>query len=445
MKWTTMMVAGGLVLSAAALAGARPVSRDVACRVELDREILPADGPQRAIVKVTLDAPEAPGEGVRPPVNLAIVLDRSGSMSGGKLEKAKEAAIEALRRLGPEDRFSLVIYDDRVETIVPAQSARNTEWIESRIRQIRTGGNTALFAGVSQGAAEVRRALEGRYVHRLILLSDGLANVGPSSPDDLARLGRSLIKEGISVTTVGVGTDYNEDLMTRLAEASDGNTYFVEDYRDLPRIFAAELGDVLSVVARSVTIEIRCLNGVRPVRIIGRDGRITRDGAEIYLNQLYGGQQKYALIEVEVPAGTEDRAIEVASADCRYRNALTDRDEKSGSKVTVRFSRSREEVVHSANVAVQEEIIRNEIAAAKDQAIEKWDAGKKDEAIRDLRQRSDELQQLGATYNVSPAAMAETKELEESAGDLDAKGMSKSTRKSFRAESYQIRYQQATE
>ena len=140
--------------------------------------------------------------------------------------------------------FSVIVYDHHVKTIVPAQSARNVEWIESRIRGIGPGGNTALFGGVSQGASEVRKNLSNRYVHRIILLSDGLANVGPSSPEDLGRLGAALIKEGISVTTIGVGTDYNEDLMARLSQNSDGNTYFVESGRDLPRIFAAELGDV---------------------------------------------------------------------------------------------------------------------------------------------------------------------------------------------------------
>ena len=446
MKSKIMLWAAGLALAAASVAGAaRTEPRDVLCRIELDRGVLPADAPQRAVVKVTLDAPVLERDGDRPPVNLAIVLDRSGSMSGEKIEKAKEAAIEALRRLGPRDVFSLVIYDDRVETVIPAQEARNAEWMESRIRAIQPGGNTALFAGVSQGAAEVRRNLEGRYVHRIILLSDGLANVGPSSPDDLGRLGASLLKESISVTTVGVGTDYNEDLMTRLSQNSDGNTYFVENSRDLPRIFAAELGDVLSVVARSVVLKIRCLNGVRPVRIIGRDGRVTRDGVEIQLNQLYGGQQKYALVEVEVPAGAEDQVLEIASADCRYRSALTDRDRTSSSRVEARFSRREDDVRRSANVTVQEEYIRNEIAVAKDKAVEQWDAGERQQAVEDLRKKSEELKELGATYDVSVQVITEAEDLSGAASKLDAEGMSPSDRKEYRTDSYQTRNQQMSE
>ncbi|MCF7854271.1 MAG: VWA domain-containing protein, partial [Candidatus Pacebacteria bacterium] len=135
------------------------LAKDVVCRVELDRDILPANQKETAVIKVTLDAPRPPAESERPPVNLSLVLDRSGSMSGSKLEKAKEAALEALRRLSAQDMFSVVIYDHNVETIVPAQNARYTEGIERRIRDIQSGGNTALFGGVSQGAAEVRKNL----------------------------------------------------------------------------------------------------------------------------------------------------------------------------------------------------------------------------------------------------------------------------------------------
>ena len=356
----------------------------VHCNAELDRGVLPAGMTQTAIVKITLDAPEAPRSWERPPVNLTIVLDRSGSMSGQKIQRAREAAIEALRRLDDRDIFSMVIYDDRVETLVPAQSVRNMEWIEGRIRSITPGGNTALFAGVSQGAAEIRKCKDRRFVHRVLLLSDGLANVGPSNPGDLARLGTALRKENISVTTIGVGTDYNEDLMTQLAMNSDGNTYFVESSRDLPRIFAAELGDVLSIVAKKVELEIECEDGVRPLRIVGRDGRVSANKVEIEINQLYGGQQKYVLVEVEVPAGTVNETKQVVRANCEYENALTQNRHTSVGSATARFSHSQEEVTSSVNREVQEDLVENEAAIVKDQAVQLWDEGKRGEAIRVL-------------------------------------------------------------
>lgn len=266
-------------------------------RVELDRGVLPADQQQTAAVKISLVADAPPEKITRPPVNLCIVMDRSGSMQGNKIEQARKAALEALSRLGPQDIFSLVIYDSKVETLIPAGRMQDQARARELIRGIRPGGNTALFGGVSRGAAELRKALGDHaqgMVHRMILLSDGLANVGPATPEDLGRLGVSLQKEGISVTTIGVGTDYNEDLMTRLAQRSDGNTYFVENENDLARIFGQELGDVLNVVARNIRIQIICPENVKPLRSIGREATIRGQKVELNLNQLYGNQERFS-------------------------------------------------------------------------------------------------------------------------------------------------------
>jgi len=442
--YPTLLLAGLFAACVAAPAARAARSADgVTCRVELDRGVLPAGQSLTTIVKVTLDAPAPPEKIDRPPVNLALVLDRSGSMTGTKIQKAREAAIEAVRRLGPQDRFSLVIYNHQVETLIPAQSVSNKEAIISRIREIQADGNTALFGGVSQAAAEIRRHLDGSYVHRIVLLSDGLANVGPSSPDDLGRLGTSLLKEQITVSTVGVGTDYNEDLMTRLAQRSDGNTYFVESEIDLPRIFAAELGDVLNVVARRVLLEITCPEGMRPVRILGRDGRIRGNTVELQLNQLYGGQEKYTLVEVEVPASAPDQELEIASARCRYEDAFTQQTLECADRVSARFSPRNADVVASGNKDVQQEIVRNRIALAKDEAIELWDKGEQKQAVRALRDNFQQLRAYNTANDLQPALQMEADQLADEAQVLEQQGaMSKGQRKALRAESYQQRYQQ---
>jgi len=413
----------------------------VGCDLTLDRTVLPAGQAEKTVIKVSLDVPLVPRETERPPVNLSLVLDRSGSMSGEKIEKAREAAIAALRRLGPQDIFSLVIYDHNVQTLVPPQSAANTEWIEARIRSIQPGGNTALFGAVSQGAAEVRKNLYGPYIHRVVLMSDGLANVGPSNPSDLARLGAALVKEGISVTTIGIGNDFNEDLMTQLAERSDGNHYFVESSRDLPRIFAAELGDVLSVAARRVVIEIDCPNGVTPLRILGREGQIRGNRVEIHLNQLYGGQEKYALIEVLVEPGKAGVERDLANARCSYENALSGKMEKSLSQARVRFSEHQEDVVQSANRPVVKAVVETEIATARDRALDLYNAGRKDEAVQELKQSSDKLQQKSSTLGFGDLA-EEAQSLDAEAVEFAAPAMPSARKKELRSESYKVRNQQ---
>ena len=177
-----------------------------------------ADKKQAAFVKIGLTGFKLDSKDKRAPVNVAIVLDKSGSMEGDKIAKAKDAAIAAIGRLGSDDIVSVVAYDSTVQVIVPATKLSDKESVIEQIRRIEAGGSTALFAGVSKGADELRKFLDKNRVNRVILLSDGLANVGPQSPSELGALGASLMKEGISVSTMGLGLDYNEDLMTKLAQ-----------------------------------------------------------------------------------------------------------------------------------------------------------------------------------------------------------------------------------
>jgi Ca-activated chloride channel homolog len=437
----TAALAALVCLGGAPVATAK-VDNAVSCRVELDRGVLPAGRNQTAIIKITLDAINPP-KAQRPPVNLSVVLDRSGSMSGEKLEKAKDAAIEILRRLDERDYFSLVIYDHEVETLVSAQKVSNSEWIENQIRGIQSRGNTALFGAVSQGAAEVRKHLEGSCIHRVILLSDGMANVGPSSPEDLGRLGAGLLKEGISVTTVGVGTDYNEDLMARLAQSSDGNTYFVENSKDLARIFKAELGDVLSVVAKKVIVTIECPEGVVPVNILAREGRIRNQTVELYLNQLYGGQEKYVLLEVEVPESRPGETRELATARVVYENAINLRGESAEARVFGRFSDNRKEVERSANAAVQKAFHISFNAMAEEKAISLADKGDTKNAAVELKASAEKLREAGEKY-ADKELLDKAKKMQATASEIETDGMSKRSRKDLKAESYQDTVQQSS-
>src|SRR6185436_902542 len=135
-------------------------------------------------------------------------------------------------------------------------------------------------AGVVQGAAEVAKFKEPRRLNRVVLLSDGQANVGPARPDDFAALGSALLAEGISVSTIGLGLGYNEDLMLALARAGDGNHAFASDPNDLVRIFNKEFDDVLASCAQTVSIDVDLKPGVRIVRALSRDGTINGGHAQ---------------------------------------------------------------------------------------------------------------------------------------------------------------------
>ncbi len=412
-----------------------PSPAPIALRVELDRGVLPADTAGRAIVKVAIDGCRMPRAEVRPPVNLAIVLDRSSSMNGEKIQQAKVAAIEALNHLARGDIFSLVTFDSGVETLIPATRIDgNIRALENRIRQINPRGYTALFAGVSQGASEIRKNIEdSRYAHRIILLSDGQANQGPRTPDELGRLGIALMKEGISVTTIGLGLGYDEDLMARLALKSDGNTYFAEDARDLVKIFDAELGDVLSIVARKAVVTIEFPEGVRPIRFVGREGAIRGRNAELTLNQIYGGQEKFALIEIETPRARAGSEHEIARAQIVFEDAIANKSATLSATGRARFSADEKLVVKSANHKVQAEYADNRFAEVKEQAVALADAGKTGAAAKLIQ---DEVVAMSA-YSIAydNAAVSEiAAENKAGADKLEKQGLSNADRKTYRAQ-----------
>ena len=224
-------------------------------------------------------------------------------MQGEKLVRAKEAAKLAVNRLHPDDIVSVVAYDDTVRILLPATKVADRTAVLAAIDGSKPVASTALFAGVSVGAAEVRKFLDRERVNRVVLLSDGLANVGPASPAELGALGASLKKEGISVSTIGLGLGYNEDLMVRLAGLSDGNHAFVEHPRDLARIFDHEFGDAMSVTAQDVLVRIECAQGTRPVRVLGREAEIVGRKVTVSVNQLYDAREQYILLELEAPPG----------------------------------------------------------------------------------------------------------------------------------------------
>lgn len=327
-----------------------------------------ANQKQTFYMRVTLTGQPAADAAKRSPVNVALVLDRSGSMQGEKIEKAKQAAIDVIEQLRPDDIISVVAYDDTVNVLLPATRVTDHTAICAAIQSLYPGNATALFAGISKGAEEIRKFIDKNRINRIVLLSDGLANVGPSSTGALAELGTSFIAEGISVSTIGLGLDYNEDLMTALAQKSDGNHMFAEKAEDVGKAFAREFGDVLSVVAKSVDVTVHCAPGVRPVRALGREAVITGETAIAKLNQVYGNQTKYMLLELELSAGVAGTPMNVASVDVSYAGMPTNANRLSQHTSTVDVVDSPSMVASAENADVMTSVVhqlsveRNELA-----------------------------------------------------------------------------------
>ena len=373
-----------------------------AARVKLDvsmaKPTLLAEKKQTTFVKVGLTGFKIDSEKARPPVNVALVLDKSGSMSGEKIAKAKQAACFAVRRLDRQDIVSVVVYDSTVRVLVPATKLDDKDAVCRKINEINSGGSTALFAGVSKGAAELRKFIDRDHVNRVILLSDGLANVGPETPSALGELGSSLIKEGISVSTLGLGLGYNEDLMTKLARNSDGNHIFIEKADDLAKVFNFEFDGVLSVVAQELTVSIKVGRGIRPVRVLCREAEIARRQVVVQMNQLYSEQEKYVILEVEIPATEAGRNREVATVDVSYANMATKTTDRLSGTVSVNFDPSEDVVEKKINAAVMADCVLQVANEQNMLAVVLRDKGEIEEARRVLKGNAKYLRENAKRY-----------------------------------------------
>lgn len=331
----------------------------------------------------------------RSPINLALVIDRSGSMSGERIVKAREAAIAAVNMLDSRDTLSVVAYDTGVEVVLPATRVNNKpQIIETIMSSITPRGSTALFAGVSKGIDQVSKHLNKERINRIILLSDGQANVGPISNGELAELARIAAKNGIAITTFGIGEDYNEDLMTTIASYSDGNHRYIKDAKNLESALAHEFSDVMSVVAQDIEVVITTANQVTPVRLLGRDGDIRGNKVTVKLNQLYANQEKYVLLEVLPAKGRSAETKPLAAVNVRYANLGTKQVDTVEEKIAISYSQSSKEV---SSAQVDDVIVDSAIQKAaleNDRAIKLMDEGKMAEAREVLNNSVESLNTL---------------------------------------------------
>ncbi|MFO0975353.1 MAG: VWA domain-containing protein [Planctomycetaceae bacterium] len=318
---------------------------------------------QTAWIRVGLQPPATQRMKRRAAVNLAIVFDRSGSMQGQKLQFARDAAIGALNLLAPDDIVSVIAYDSDVNVIVPATKMTEREKIAQAIRGIEAGGNTALFAGLSKAAAEVRKFQDPRRINRIIVLSDGLANIGPTSPSELGALAMSLKKENISVSTLGLGLGYHEDVMLELASQSGGNHHFIEQEQNLRQYFLREFEDLLSVVALDVEVRVRVPQSLRLTRVLGNTAEIDNENtAFTTIAQMYGNQARSILMEVEIPAefaqiSADAPEAQIAAVEVTYRNMQTGEPERLNGEVLVGFSEDKAKLSQGVNAGVIADIV----------------------------------------------------------------------------------------
>ena len=294
---------------------------------------------------VWVDVPEVRAE-VRPPMEVVLVVDTSGSMAGSKIESARAAATTLVRSLKDGDMVALDSFSDEARTLVaPTRLDMHTRTeILRQIAQLVPAGSTNMFSGLSMAESQMAAAPASHGLRRIVMISDGIANIGPSSPDVLGSLAQNGLRFRAQVTSFGVGNDYDERTLNALSVRSSGRLYHIGEPREMSGILRNELALLDATLASDASLEIVAAPGVQ---VLGADGiraEFRDGGLRIPLGALHGGQHREALVRVRIvdPAAFEGHSRSLASVRLRFRDS-TEGDLERIQEVVARTQLSSDE------------------------------------------------------------------------------------------------------
>ena len=236
----------------------------IAARLTQDKVYAGGDGSVALSLTMTADDLGTQSRNVDSNVDMVIVLDRSGSMDGEKLTGAKQAVLELLASMDDGDRFALVSYSDGVTVHFPLTQCTpaNRELLATAVNMVTSGGNTNLGAGLDEGMRQLLGNRRAGNLGKVVLISDGLANEGVTDTVSLAQAASAAVQGEFAVSTVGVGLDFNEELMSAIADRGTGNYYFMEEPREFARVFLQEFHLTREVAASAVEVAVTLPQGV---------------------------------------------------------------------------------------------------------------------------------------------------------------------------------------
>lgn len=382
-----------------ALAPAQAANEPLKGEVELSQDAVLANGKRSLYVRLSLEGIDlTPGkDSPRPPLNLSLVLDRSGSMADeGKMDYLKRASRLAIGRLDRADTLSVVEYDDQISVMWPARTATDLRELNSLIDRLEPRGSTNLAGGMMRGVEEAGRALEGpssdnRTITRVILMSDGLANTGVTNPGEISRLVGNARRKGVRISAMGLGRDYDEDLMQAIAENGGGRYYYIEHPSQMARIFQDELGSLFETCARDISLEFTASTAVRNVEIIGYDeatpGRSIRHGLEDF----YEGEKRSILLRLDIDAPAAG-TVDLGSIALRYRAAASGENSTFARQLSVNTSSDPSTVTRSRNKSVAAEAALADSDRIQKEQVRLYQQGRHDEARRNLKALATDLE-----------------------------------------------------
>ncbi|MHB2016391.1 MAG: VWA domain-containing protein [Candidatus Xenobia bacterium] len=366
--------------------------------VDLSQTVVDLADETRLWVLIRMGAPQADGS-PRAPLNLALVMDRSGSMAGDKLTFCQQAARFLVMHLAADDVFSLVTFDHEVHSPISPTHVRQKEPLVRSILGLRPGGSTNLSGGWLQGAAFAEQNRIEGGVNRVVVLTDGLANAGVTEPNAIVKMTAGLSARGVTTTAIGCGSDFNEDLLRAMADAGQGNFHFIATPEDAPTIFHRELAELLTMYAQNLRLRISPSSRVQQANVM-HDFTTQQDGSDIIvtLGDIFAGDEKVVLLEMGLRQGQANASEPVASIQLTYQQVQGEVAlREMSTEVRVRRG-TPDEVV---NPAVHKEVLLCQAALELRQAVADADQGHLDEARLRLDNTTRRLE--GSPYARDPA------------------------------------------
>lgn len=323
-------------------------------------------------VLVRITPPQAdPANGKRPVLNLSSVIDRSGSMNGRKMEEAKQAANYCIDQLLATDRLSTVIFDDQIDVLIPSQLVVDKGRLKRAVNSVHANGSTALHEAWVRGGLQVSEHLGDDAINRVLLITDGQANVGETRVDRIVEQSRQLAARGVSTSTIGIGPDFNEDLLMPMAEAGQGNSWHVEEPQDMVRIFETELQGLITQIGHSVTFGVKTASGVTLAEVLND---FETDASGRYkLPNLQAGSPLDIVVRLNVPSIHAGLTAELAKFSLVYIGQRSKLPESIIVPFTSKFASAAEvdALQENSEVTTAVQLLMN--ARARREAIEKMD------------------------------------------------------------------------
>lgn len=361
--------------------------------------------------------------GERSPMNIAVVIDKSGSMAEkNKLEFVKKAVDYIVEQSGSDDYVSVVTYDDYVNVLQRSQIIYDKKELLDRIDRIKPDGFTNLSGGMFEGYDQVEDSYSRGYVNRVLLLSDGLTNRGITDREELTmKVREKNRKDGITLSTFGVGNDFNENLMADIADYGKGNYYYIKNSSDIPEIFASELKGIRNLVGQGTKIKIKFPQKYLSLnKVFGYPYEVSGDDIVIDFKDVFAEQTKGVLIKFNVKRKIDTKLT--FESELTYQDVTSDfRQVTERTENSLQPAGNMDDYSKNMNDEVKQNVAVFEANDLMENALREADNGNYDKArglIKDARGYMDD--QLQTTTAPSPEMNRQSKNIDKYGEDLES-------------------------